>query len=97
MAKFIEINDEAMLDDTIINVNEIVTINIKYEDTPDYMIRKYAKKEGITEEEARESGEIFQNVYYIKLTNGDTLKTNYINHNCPELDELLSLLNELNA
>lgn len=92
MAKFIEINDE-----TIINVNEIVTINIEWEDAPDYMIRKYAKKEGITEEEARESGEIFENVYYIKLTNGDTLKTYYINQNCPGLNELLSLLNELNA
>ena len=92
MSKFIEIDEE-----TIVNVNEIVTISIKYEDAPDYVIYAYAKKEGITEEEARESGDVFRKVYNIKLTNGDILQAIYINRNCPESDKLLSLLNELNA
>ncbi len=95
MAKFIKIGDG--VDSTIVNVNEIVTVNFRYEDAPSYMIRAYAREKGITEEEARESGDVFQNVYYIKLTNGDILEAIYINRNCPEQDELLSLLNELNA
>jgi len=95
MAKFIEISDS--LSPTIINVNEITTIDIEYEDASDWKVAAYAKKEGITKEEARESGDVFQNAYYIKLTNGDTLTALYINGNCPEQDELLPLLNKQNA
>ena len=86
MSKFIKIDEG-----TIVNVNEIVTISIKY------VIHAYAKKVGITKEEARESADVFRKVYNIKLTNGDILQAIYINRNCPELDELLSLLNELDA
>lgn len=95
MAKFIKIGDG--VDSTIVNVNEIVTVNFRYEDAPSYMISAYAREKGITEEEAHESGDVFQNVYYIKLTNGDILEAIYINCNCPDQDELLSFLNELNA
>ena len=95
MAKFIEISDS--LSHTIINVNEITTIDIRYEDASDWGVAAYAKKEGITKKEARESGDVFQSVYCIKFTNGDTLTALSINGNCPEQDELLSLLNEQNA